>query len=916
VTLRRLRLGVSAGTLALACASFAAAAPALAPVSGSAVSAETPPILNDEDELILEVTTAKAVISDGVLGYRTPRGVYLPLGDFTRAIDLAVQVDAATGRAQGWFLSESRAFRLDLAGREAVANGRRFSIEPGDVAVKGGELYVRAPLIAQWFPLDLIIDTATQQVRVRTRETFPFEARLARQQARERAGAAGAGAGRPKPPRELAPYALATPPSVDLAVRAAAKSGGPADTQYNVRASGDLLLMSANLYLAGDRTQALSDARLSLGRKDPDGGLLGPLKATQAEFGDTWSARLPLGPALAAGRGVLITDAPLERVSVFSHTDVRGEVTAGWEVELYRNNVLIGSQAAADGRYAFEDVPLGFGPNELRLVFLGPHGERREEIRHMTVGDGRLRAGETRFVGSAVQQNTNLFGVRPAAAAHDPDDGRWRVAASAEYGLFSALTVGAGAASFTRQGQRRNMALATARTGVGNTALALDAATQDGGASALQFGLAGRGLGGVSYSLRHAEYRGDFADENRLSDSAFRRATQLRLDQALRLKTPGGGVLPLSNSLTADYGERADGLIETRALLRTGTSTGRWLVTHTFDYTREQGAGADRSALAGSVQADGRLGAAAVRANLEYGLTPDPELRAVAVAVERRVNEDLTGRFGVSQTLSGRQGATLNLSVARGFRRFDLALDGQYETASRSLLLGVRFGTSFGWSPTRKGWFQDRPGLARGGTLEARVFQDLNGDGRRQPDEPALSDVELGGGGRAAATGRDGVARLANLGDGRPAQVALNGAKIDDPYLQPVRDGVELVPRPGRIQVVDFPVAAVAEVEGEAMVASGEERRGVGGVALQLVDATGRVVATARTEFDGRYVFERVPAGRFTVRLDPEQQARLPVQLEAIRPVAVGAAGGVVSAGRLLLVAPRLLDAKAADTAG
>jgi hypothetical protein len=40
------------------------------------------------------------------------------------------------------------------------------------------------------------------------------------------------------------------------------------------------------------------------------------------------------------------------------------------------------------------------------------------------------------------------------------------------------------------------------------------------------------------------------------------------------------------------------------------------------------------------------------------------------------------------------------------------------------------------------------------------------------------------------------------------------------------------------------------------------------------------------------------------------------VQLEAIRPVAVGAAGGVVSAGRLLLVAPRLLDAKAADTAG
>ncbi len=73
-----------------------------------------------------------------------------------------------------------------------------------------------------------------------------------------------------------------------------------------------------------------------------------------------------------------------------------------------------------------------------------------------------------------------------------------------------------------------------------------------------------------------------------------------------------------------------------------------------------------------------------------------------------------------------------------------------------------------------------------------------------------------------------------------------------------------VVPRPGIAAEVAIALAGGGDVEG-ALIKSGE--LGYEGVDLELLDSAGKVVATARTDFDGFFLFERLPYGDYHLRV-------------------------------------------------
>jgi hypothetical protein len=73
-----------------------------------------------------------------------------------------------------------------------------------------------------------------------------------------------------------------------------------------------------------------------------------------------------------------------------------------------------------------------------------------------------------------------------------------------------------------------------------------------------------------------------------------------------------------------------------------------------------------------------------------------------------------------------------------------------------------------------------------------------------------------------------------------------------------------VVPRPGVPAEVDIGLVGAGDVEG-ALVKSGG--LGFEGLDLELVDGTGAVVATARTDYDGYFLFDRVPYGKYRIRI-------------------------------------------------
>lgn len=868
----------------------AAAGGALSDASESGPSQDAPsappiiPVFKPEEELILQVRTDKWILDQAFSGYSTPTGVYLPLGSFARLLDLAIGVDGNTGRAEGWFLDPSNSFRIDVNAGFVEVKGVRRPLKTGDAVSALGDIYVRPGLLAQWLPLNVDVSLPRQEVQLKLLTTFPFEAKMEREEKREMIGAGSAQ--KIAYPREKTMYEMLTPPALDVNVRATTGSGQQTTSEYDLRASGDVAFMSADLFVSGDRNDAVRDLRFVLLRRDPDRQLLGPLGLSLIEIGDTTSAQLPIGVRSRTGRGVVISNVPIDQGSVFDKIDLRGELPIGYEVELYRNDVLIGSvDQAIDGRYEFLQVPLEFGLNVLRLVFYGPHGERREEVRQINAGQDRLSAGEFQFTASAVQQDKNLISVQSNLPGILLDQGEVRAVAAAEYGLSSRMTAIGGLATFVANGKRIGQGMAGLRTNLGSAAVQIDSVLQNGG-WAVQAGLAGRVLG-TSYVLQHAEYGGDFTDELRsITSGDYRRYTQVRLDRAFNL-----GTRVLATNLVAERSEHG-GFTEWDGSFRASTSISRWLLSNSFTYQRLDSIGFSTETFLGAFEVNGQVIGWGVRGTIDYDLRPGARFRDLNLAIDHELGRGSIIRATLSQQLTAGNATIAGVSLSRRVGDFDLGGDVLYDSGKKDFVVGLRASFSFGHPLGR--WQLAPPGLARGGSLVAVAFSDLNGNGVQDPNEPPLEGVAFRGGAGEAKTDRNGLALISSLGDGRPAQVSMETDSLPDPYMYPTRPGVEVVPRPGRTHRALFPVVASSEVEGHAYFESDGSERVVSNVQLQLVDSKDAVVATAKTEYDGYFFIERIVPGDYRFRLDPEQAGKLGIRLAEPVPIKATANGGLV----------------------
>lgn len=582
---------------------------------------DQPPILSSDDLLIFEVDVDGSVLSEGFSAYSSRTGLFIPLGELSRLLDLAIAVDPAGQRAEGWILSPSRTLTVDLARGEARVGGRIVPLSRQAAIVLNDDLYLRSDIVEQILPLKLSPSTNALTLTIRAKEPFPFQQRGERQQRRQDLTAP---LGAPPPALRVdTPYLAFTMPSLSIDFNFGAGNNDPATTtQFDARAAGDFLGAGALVYAGSTQSGRIDDLRLLLERKDPDGRAAGPFGATLSDLGDTYSPALPLGARGVAGRGFAITSAPLEQALVFDRIDLRGELPRGWEVELYVNEVLRGSTSHGEGgRYEFLDVPLAYGLNVIRFVFYGPRGERREEVRRLNVGGAQNEKGRLTYSLGAVQQDRSVIHVGHddrAATLAMPGRGELRLSGQVSYGLTDATTVSAGFARYTPAlRDPRYLGMAAVVTSFSGFAVEGNAARDDQGGSALALGVAGR-LFGASILLRETEYAGGFLDELQPLEAgatALRRDTSLFLDTVVRFRNDAE---PLS--LRFDRAELGNGKAVVQATGQTSHPIGPYLLSSTLTYSGWSG-GSSRAfdQVTGRLNLSGLAGGAwRLRGGLEY----------------------------------------------------------------------------------------------------------------------------------------------------------------------------------------------------------------------------------------------------------------------------------------------------------
>lgn len=859
----------------------------------------------EEQLLILEVRLKRYVLTDGMFGYIDGGGLLLPLGEYARALEFNIAVDTSNGRANGWYMDRNRLFDLDVLSGTVVIDGRRQSYDEGLVELHREDIFVDSRLLSQWFPADVEFDLPNLLIKIRSREPLPIEQRVERELRRGSALAT-------RKDRTVdyetidAPYQWLDWPMVNFSSTAgytkSANGDGQASANYNLLAAGDFMKMGSKLFVGGNQEQGVSLVRLEMGRKDPDGQLLGPLGATEYTFGDIVSPSADIVARPRLGRGAQISSFPLERARDFDSTTLVGELPLGWDVELYRNEVLVDFRSSrADGRYEFDDVPLLFGLNVLTLKFFGPQGQYREETRRVLVGPGQLAPGEFNYSLSMTQQDEYLIPVQDDTATANSDlQGDARVVVETEYGVSRYFSVAAGASSVSLPDTRHNYGRLGMRFGWRNLYSRLDLVSDSEGGEASRIGAQLSMPLNLSLLAEHTELN-DFVSEEFPEDA----------DPTVRVSKLGfNGVVPVGSlfrvpfNITGEHETSESGATKTGLTNRLSTAFGRLSLSNWLRWQRINSEFNDTTTSEGALLIGGHLYRTALRGELQYGIEPDSGLTRAILTAERRFSPETTGRISAQRTFTGEEVTTLSTGLSHRFDIAALGLNGSWsDDGAASAFLSLSF--AFGREPRTGDWSMYPGSVADNGAVSARVFLDNDLDGEFGPDDTPVEGAtfDTGRGLMREATDEDGVLLLTGLPAWRDVDVTIPPNGLEDPYWSPKSDGFTVTTRPGKAAIVNFPVIVTGEVDGVVYARQGSATLEVADVRMELVDGGGKTVARTRSAFDGFFLFEKVNPGRYTVRVNPEQLQRLGLATAGTKTVEI-LGDGTIAGGLQFILAP------------
>ena len=406
--------------------------------TGAARAADWTP--NGDDSLLFELRSGTLRLGDGVRGYQRADDQCVVLGDVVLTLDLPIRVDRAADRASGWVFAEDETLVVDGRAGTVDRAGRRRALPPGAISYTPEGWCVGTAELGRWMGVTIASDLANASLRIEADRKLPFELAAER---RTRAASL-----RPARSFDLAtlpqaptPYRAWRTPALDVVASAGvtrlADTPMRRDVRYEVFASGEVAGVSVDARLASDARGAPDRLRARAFRADPAGGL--PLGATLIEAGDVSAVASPLVAGGAQGRGMAITNRPLTQPDTFSTTTLTGDLPAGWEAELYRNDELIAFAAPrSDGRYEFRGVPLRFGANALTVVLYGPQGQVRRQTQRVRVGEESIPPERTWYWVSANNAGRDLVALRDVPRG--TSDG-WRGSIGLEHGLSRRTSV-------------------------------------------------------------------------------------------------------------------------------------------------------------------------------------------------------------------------------------------------------------------------------------------------------------------------------------------------------------------------------------------------------------------------------------------------------------------------------------------
>ena len=835
---------------------------------GVATGASTPPPAggaawraDPDDQFLLDVNIRQLRLGDGVRAYNAPEGTCVVLGDFLTALDVPMRIDLGAKKASGWAFKESNKISIDYAAMTASYAGTSEAIAPGTIRETPEGWCVQTSALSRWFGIGVKPVTAGAVLVLQSDAKLPVELAMERQERAQHLRPASFDL--KSLPQVRIPYRMWRAPALDFVVSAGvtyrASDGVKVDRQSSVYAAGEIAHLSYDAQITTTEKGMPSTIRLRAYRSDPDAGLLGPLHATHFGFGDVEGFDSGLTGTSVSGRGAVVTNRPLAARAAFDRTRFEGDLPNGWEAEIYRNGELLGfAKATSSQRYVFDDVQLLCGQNQIQIVLYGPQGQVKTREELIDVGKDNVPAGKTWYWAGVNQPDRDIL------ALEKPPDGtqlpKAQATISLEHGVDDKTSVGVLARELLIGDQRLTFVEGTVRRSIGSALVELGAARESNGGMAAHAQLLGK-IGPVNVSAE-AILANDFHLHGGQLESI--RDGRIALDAPIHI---GRTVVPAH--VEAHLTGRMDGTRQLDAAARLSANIDRFNLATDVTYRKQfipTGPAPPPEVNIGLI-GTGHVGNVRLRASASYDVSPTSRFRTAELSAYWSASDNVDWEGDLAYD-SQEHRARAKISHIMRLNTMAIALTGEAATDG-SVAFGVNL--NFSLDPSH-GLTLSRKPLAQAGVVHALVYRDLNDNGVHDAAEPFEKGALVTTGTLLAdhPTDARGSVTIGGLTAFAPVAVGIDETSLADPMLVPKKALQVVVPRPGVPAEVQIGLVGGGDVEG-AVVKSGG--LGFEGLDLELVDPAGKVIATARTDFDGFFLFELVAYGAYTVRVSKDSAA-------------------------------------------
>ncbi|WP_339771921.1 SPOR domain-containing protein [uncultured Paraglaciecola sp.] len=822
-----------------------------------------------------------------------------PIQFFTSSYDNSFPTDLANANygASGWFIKQDNTFELQLPtmpeGVISVAvKGQTYQLDSHDFTLtEDGDIYVEAEIIGLWMGLDFEFDFANLALDISSSVPLPIEQRLARQQ---RSVNRTGGRSEAVLPMLESSYDMLSVPLVDVQLGTTIDSDRNS-SRYSILGNHDFAYLNSQFFVAGNDQDELSDVRLTLSKESLTGNLLGPLRATQVQFGDITPVNVGIGATASQSRGFSLTNSKLAQINDNKTINLTGDIQLGWDVELYRNGILVDQQMSLqNGRYEFNDVDLLFGDNQFELIMYGPQGQIESKTEQYFITSNSVEQGEGQYRFSITDVGKSLFGISTETASQAPG-----VLLTGVYnrGITDWFSLNAGVSSLLAdEGEDKQYFSLGTNLALFDRVL-LDAIVQIDQDNDTRANLGARTrIGDTALSIDYImdESRYNTADPTQADDDNSRLYQQFAFNMS--------GQLYRGSSIGVNYQNKWR-----HTTVKNGANTDLFsnqlsinsrllYVSHELNWLKVDDEGLTEEVFSGTLRLQKSFGRVFTRLNAIYSIKPTSQLEQVSTELYMPLTTELQSQLEIiyyPQLDDYR--AKLGLNWQHDL--FYFTADTEYDKdGDWSIGLNMRF--SFGYDPLGDQYFMNRRSMANSGAMAVRVFEDLNLNGQFDVDEPLIENAKIKAlqNYRHGTTDETGVAMLSSMTNNVRTDIVLDRRSLEDPFLINAIPGVSVTPRAGHLDVLDFPVVQSGELEGVVYVsnASGDEEVATY-APIRLFDSKGNEVKSTVTEFDGYYLFTDLLPDEYKMRIDGSYLDKKNLRAGKAVEVSLASAGEIVN---------------------